>query len=66
MPVVVAFRVVGCVLVDQFANRFHLVLGGAWASIIAYCFGSTSGSDRKTGLMAKSSPAAEPNVATAV
>ena len=28
-------------------------LGGAWASIIAYYFGSSSGSDRKTELMAK-------------
>lgn len=40
-------------------------LGGAWGSIIAYYFGSSSGSDRKTELMAKSTPAAEPNVATA-
>lgn len=39
-------------------------LGGAWASVIAYYFGSSSGSDRKTELMAKSTPAAEPNVAT--
>lgn len=32
-------------------------LGGAWASIIAYYFGSSSGSDRKTELMAKASAA---------
>ena len=30
-------------------------LGTAWVSIIAYYFGSSSGSDRKTELMAKAS-----------
>lgn len=39
-------------------------LGGAWASIISYYFGSSSGSDRKTELIAKGSPAAEPNLST--
>lgn len=39
-------------------------LGGAWASIIAYYFGSSSGSDRKTELMAKTTPAVEPNAVT--
>lgn len=31
-------------------------LGGAWGSIIAYYFGSSSGSDRKTELLAQATP----------
>jgi hypothetical protein len=31
-------------------------LGGAWTSIVAYYFGSSSGSDRKTELMAQAAP----------
>ena len=41
-------------------------LGGAWGSIVAYYFGSSSGSDRKTELLAKAPPVAEPNAASAL
>lgn len=39
-------------------------LGTAWTSIISYYFGSSSGSDRKTELIAKAAPAQEPNLST--
>jgi len=39
-------------------------LGGAWGAIVSYYFGSSAGSDRKTELIAKTKPAAEPNAAT--
>lgn len=50
-----------------FAGLIGAVVGyifNEWKQVTTYYFGSSQGSDRKTELMAKTTPAAEPNVGT--